>query len=348
VALQHGRTLTSPLPTRSRPRAVRSSNSPLPDTPAAMPSSPAPLPDVQRTARPCSRSRAGKGRGEGGEAFAFEATQAFRQGGHEPFEQRGRVRGGGAVDLGEPGDAGARVGDALLPQVDADAITATRPLPRGTVSISTPPSFLSRLAGADEPEIVGPLQADPQRSAGRGSRASARATPTASERPEKSVPAASGQAREKVSEAPGVACQPRPRRPRRRSAVRPPALAARARSRRRRCRPRRAGRRWSIPFLRDPLDLDRRQPARAHFFLGASMVPRHFGLPQWHANCCFAFFVCRPSSTRPVVVVQLLARRDVAQRLDEHPAGVFVLVGFAVRIAGVIDPFRRAARCRRR
>ena len=35
------------------------------------------------------------------------------------------------------------------------------------------------------------------------------------------------------------------------------------------------------------------------FFLAASIVPRHSGVPQWHANSFSAFLVCLPSRIRP-------------------------------------------------
>src|SRR5262249_30826869 len=44
-----------------------------------------------------------------------------------------------------------------------------------------------------------------------------------------------------------------------------------------------------------------------------------------------------------VVVEQLLAWSDLAQRLDEHAVVVLVDVGLAVRVAGVVDPARRVA-----
>ena len=35
------------------------------------------------------------------------------------------------------------------------------------------------------------------------------------------------------------------------------------------------------------------------FFLAASIVPRHSGVPQWHANSFSTFLVCLPSRIRP-------------------------------------------------
>ena len=35
------------------------------------------------------------------------------------------------------------------------------------------------------------------------------------------------------------------------------------------------------------------------FFLAASIVPRHSGVPQWHANSFSTFLFCLPSRIRP-------------------------------------------------
>ena len=78
------------------------------------------------------------------------------------------------------------------------------------------------------------------------------------------------------------------------------------------------------------------------FFLAASIVPRHSGVPQRHANSFFDLLGLLAVEDQAVVVVELLARLDVAQRLDED-AAVVGLVGLAVRAAGVVDPLRGVA-----
>ena len=113
------------------------------------------------------------------------------------------------------------------------------------------------------------------------------------------MPAANGQASEKVSDAPGVDSQVRPRRPRPavcRSATRArgastlSAGASRAQ----------ASRSALVEAVSSTRSISTAAGLRrVHFPFGASMVPRHLRLPQWQANCFFAFFVCRPSSTRP-------------------------------------------------
>ena len=81
---------------------------------------------------------------------------------------------------------------------------------------------------------------------------------------------------------------------------------------------------------------------RARGFLrGSSMLPRQFAAPQRQAKISSTFGrVVRIAPDR-IVVVQLLARLDRADRLDEH---ALVLDGaLAVGIAGVIDESRLVA-----
>ena len=265
-----------------------------------MPSRPEPVAAAQRTARPRSRSRAAKAAAKAGEAVALEAIGAPPPGSAPaaPASACGLAAAAGSISPSQatPVEAAAtRCSRRLMPM----PITATRPAPRATVSISTPPSLRPGSAAADEPEVVGPLQADAKR--GAGLRIERLGEGDADrEREPREVDAGSERPGQREGE----------RRARRRLPGSPEAApagglplgdeGARCEHAVGGCL---AGPGQQVGVGRgglvDPLDLDRRRPARVHFPFGASMVPRHLRLPQRQANCFFTFLVCRPSRTRP-------------------------------------------------
>ncbi len=131
-----------------------------------MPSRPGPLPAAQRTARPRSRSRAAKAAAKAGKPSRSKRPSAAARAGTSRSASRLRARCRRGVDLREPGDAGRCRGDPLLEQVDADAdhrdtgVAARHGLDQHAAQLS------AGLGGADQPEVVGPLQADAKRCAG--------------------------------------------------------------------------------------------------------------------------------------------------------------------------------------
>ena len=70
-------------------------------------------------------------------------------------------------------------------------------------------------------------------------------------------------------------------------------------------------------------------------------MPRHFELPQWHAYFFFDSVGDRFVDLERVVIKEFLPGQDIAQRIDEY--AVVFLGGFAVRIAGMVDPTRVVA-----
>src|SRR5437867_4122888 len=238
-----------------------------------------------------------------------------------------------------------------------------------TVSIRMPPSLRSLPSASHK--SFGHFR--PMRGGVCGSSASATATPTASDSPDQSR-GASGSASEKVSDAPGCACHTRPKRPR-------PPVCSSATSRqgcascpRARCSSSvlvdsqrgststlRPGSSGSICCCNDDT------PLAEYGERPSERVSPGFGRPG--AGLVRSLLMLSPFRGQPraaaalgaaaalelflqfgrialvddeaVVVEQLLARLQRAQRLDEDAA--VRLVGFAVGPAGVVDPARRIA-----
>ena len=85
--------------------------------------------------------------------------------------------------------------------------------PTATVSMRTPPSLRPRPGPSSSHKSLGHFSPSRGGSSAEGSSASASASPTASDSPDQSA-GDSGSESEKVSEAPALACQSRPSRPR--------------------------------------------------------------------------------------------------------------------------------------
>ena len=140
-----------------------------------MPSRPAPLPAAQRTARPRSRSRAAKAAAKAAKPSRSKRRSAAARAGTRRSSSACRLAAAaGSISASQatPVDAAAtRCSRRLMPM----PITATRPAPRATVSISTPPSLRPGSALPTSQRSLGHFR--PMRSAapGRGSSASARA-----------------------------------------------------------------------------------------------------------------------------------------------------------------------------
>src|SRR6185312_2038545 len=188
-----------------------------------------------------------------------------------------------------------------------------------------------------------------------GCRLSATLIPTASDSPDQSG-GASGRPSEKVSDAPGALRQGRPSRPR-------PAVCCSATSRTgamcpSRARPIRSVLVESLSRSTSTLkpgrtaasarSIDRCGQRTAPVLMVSGLAPlgRQQGAaavrraaPAW----VFGLELGRVAlvDDQAVVVVQLLARANIAQRLDEDAPALFV--GFAVRVARVVDPARGVA-----
>ena len=181
-------------------------------------------------------------------------------------------------------------------------------------------------------------------------RAGALPAPTASDRPDQSA-GASGRPREKVSESPGCAV-PGPAEPAAAGGLRARRPAARARR-----WPARARRISSLLLESISGRISTVKPgssgATASQMASASqriVMPAALGRQQGAAAVLAAaparilrlqLLRVRLVDDQAVVVVELFAGLDVAQALDEHPA--VLLVGFAVRVARMVDPARGIA-----
>src|SRR3990167_471033 len=167
-----------------------------------------------------------------------------------------------------------------------------------------------------------------------GCRLSATLTPTASDRPDQFT-GANGIPKENVSESPAWLCQARPMRPR-------PAVCCSATSNTGSTCPARARRISSVLVESTLGNTSTVNPGSC----GATASHRASAGQRSGAlmpGCSALGPLARPGpgAGHPVFVVDLLARRDVAQRCDENAAIAFI--GETVGVAAVVDPSRRVA-----